>query len=270
MIKFLLSLCKKYFRIDSNLKFKKITNNSKIILYTIFLVIVVCFGYFYDNATLNDKKIIKVGTSEFPPFEYTDNKQKLNGFDIELLNYILKDYKIEYENMDFGGLIIALNADKIDIIIGDYGITTTRKKKVDFSAPYFTTHFVFLSKNYDEVDLINKKIGIEKATNAEDYLSKQNLGKTGHVIIFNSITDAIININKNKVDYLLIKKEIFNDYLKKNPDTKIKIISNDILEEEAGIVVKKGNIELLKIIDDGLQKAKIDGTYLKLFNKYFN
>ena len=39
--------------------------------------------------------------------------------------------------------------------------------------------------------------------------------------------------------------------------------------EQFGIVVKKGNTELLEKINQGLAAIKADGTYDKIYAKYF-
>ncbi|MEG2081506.1 MAG: transporter substrate-binding domain-containing protein, partial [Oscillospiraceae bacterium] len=71
------------------------------------------------------KETLIIGTNaEFAPFEYLDNG-KVVGFDIDLINEIGKklDLNIKIENLSFDGLLPALQAKKVDLIIA--GMTAT-------------------------------------------------------------------------------------------------------------------------------------------------
>src|SRR5277367_6544936 len=68
----------------------------------------------------------------FAPFEYTQN-DALVGFDIDLINAVAKEMKLapNAQNMDFGGLIPALQGGRIDIINSAMYMTPARAGQVD-------------------------------------------------------------------------------------------------------------------------------------------
>lgn len=68
-----------------------------------------------------------------------DRNQEVVSFDIELAMYIARhlDMRLEVVNMDFGGMIPALIAGKVDLIGACITITDERAKSVLFSEPYY-------------------------------------------------------------------------------------------------------------------------------------
>lgn len=80
-----------------------------------------------------------MGTNaEFEPFEYLQNGE-IVGFDVDLMEEIAKymGKEIEWKNISFDGLLPALQAKKLDVIIAGMTATEERKKFVNFSQIYY-------------------------------------------------------------------------------------------------------------------------------------
>ena len=91
-------------------------------------------------------KTVKMGTNaSFPPFEYTEGADPV-GFDITMSQYIAKDFgaKLQVVDMNFDGLIAALQSNAIDFIAAGMTATDERRKNVDFSEPYFVSNQVII------------------------------------------------------------------------------------------------------------------------------
>ena len=126
-----------------------------------------------DSGT-DAKKVLKVGTSaDYPPFEYVDTAKsdEIIGFDIDLAKMLAEElgYELDIQDMDFNGLIPALQAKSIDFVIaGMDGDDEKRKQVVDFTEPYFTaTNFVIFKKDsgIESIeDLKGKKVGAQTAS----------------------------------------------------------------------------------------------------------
>lgn len=106
-------------------------------------------------ATMPDMKldggkgVLRFGTAAVTePFSFMDGSQKIVGFDIELASYVAQklDMKLEVVNMDFGAMIPALVAGKVDMIGACITITDERAKKVLFSEPYYNGGIAALVK----------------------------------------------------------------------------------------------------------------------------
>jgi polar amino acid transport system substrate-binding protein len=77
-----------------------------------------------------------VGTNaEFEPFEYRNDKNEITGFDMDMMKYIGAELKrdIQIEDMNFDGLIAALQTGKIDIIAAGMTNTEERGENVNFT-----------------------------------------------------------------------------------------------------------------------------------------
>ena len=99
-----------------------------------------------EDVASESEEVIRMGTNAaFPPFEYTIGT-KVVGFDASLAQIIARDYgkKLEIKDMNFDGLIAALQSGAIDFIAAGMTATEERKLNVDFSDPYFVSSQVVI------------------------------------------------------------------------------------------------------------------------------
>ncbi|HAZ02893.1 MAG TPA: amino acid ABC transporter substrate-binding protein [Marinilabiliales bacterium] len=93
--------------------------------------------------------VLKFGTSAVTePFSFVDGSQEIVGLDIEIASLVAKrlNKKLEIVNMDFGPMIPALIATKVDMIGACITITEERAQKVLFSESYYTGGIAALIK----------------------------------------------------------------------------------------------------------------------------
>jgi polar amino acid transport system substrate-binding protein len=86
-------------------------------------------------------EVLRFGTASVTePFSFVDGSQQVVGLDIEIAARVAQrlNRKLEIVNMEFGGMIPALIAGKVDLIGACITITEERKKSVLFSEPYYT------------------------------------------------------------------------------------------------------------------------------------
>ena len=121
----------------------------------VFLVLtLVIFGLVSCGKKDSGQKKLRVGLNAvFAPFEYIENGQ-VAGFDVDMINEIGKNlgYEVEIIDQSFDGLIPALKAGKIDIIVSGMSSTEERKKSVDFTDEYFKSTAWNNSRNRSKKD----------------------------------------------------------------------------------------------------------------------
>lgn len=218
-----------------------------------------------------EKNKLYVGTNpEFEPFEYREG-ENIVGFDIDLMGEIAKiiGKEIEVVDMQFDGLLPALEAKKIDVIIAGMTATEERKQFVNFSESYYTSKqsIVVQSDNTDITTFDNfagKKIGVV-------------LGYTGDILVsempnvevqkFNTTSETILALKSKKVDAVVLDYEPARNYAAQNPE--LKLLDTDAASEEYSIALRKDDTELLTKINDALKLINENGTYESLINKYF-
>ena len=216
-------------------------------------------------------KVVYVGTNaEFAPFEYLE-KNKVVGFDIDLLDAISKETGLEFkvQDMAFDGLLPALQTKKVDMVIAGMSATPERKKAVAFSKPYFKAKQVVITKGVDKSlksfkDLAGKKVGVMLGFTGDTVVSEI---KGVKVERFNASYAAIMALSQNKVDAVVLDSEPAKKYTANNKQLIIASIPAE--EEDYAIAVRKNDKELLDKINAALDKIKANGEYDKLLKKYF-
>ena len=216
-------------------------------------------------------KVVYVGTNaEFAPFEYLE-KNKVVGFDVDLLDAISKETGLEFkvQDMAFDGLLPALQTKKIDMVIAGMSATPEREKAVAFSKPYFKAKQVVITKGVDKSlksfkDLSGKKVGVMLGFTGDTVVSKI---KGVKIERFNAAYAAILALSQNKVDAVVLDSEPAKKYTANNKQFVIANIPAE--EEDYAIAVRKNDKELLDKINAALDKIKANGEYDKLLKKYF-
>lgn len=218
-------------------------------------------------------KTLRVGTEPtFAPFEFLNSKAEPVGYDIDIINAIGKAEGVEITvvKMPFDGLIPAMLTSQIDAAISGMTITEERKKKVDFSDPYYDSGLsaVILTANKDKFkkleDLKNSKICGQIGNTGIDYAKKLS----GKVTAFNTHPEAYMELKNHGCDAVMTDKPVNEYFLSQQTDKTYSEINDFAEAAQFGIATKKGS-DALKIINSGLQKIKADGTFDKIYNKWF-
>ncbi len=90
----------------------------------------------YPVRTPRESYVLGVSVADLPYVAFKDGRYV--GFDLEILQRFAAEEGIAFQiqSLDFGALIPALAAGKVDLITDGLAITPERAKAVDFSAPY--------------------------------------------------------------------------------------------------------------------------------------
>lgn len=221
---------------------------------------------------IKDAGVLKVATSaEYSPYEFhkvVDGKDKIVGFDDFMVQEMAKDMgvKVEYTDMDFDGLLGALQADKVDIVLAGMTPDETRKKSVDFSEIYYTNSNVCIVakgkedsiKNSD--DLKNLKVGVQKGTTQADYVTG-NLGMEDATQL-KKIPDLMLELQNGKIDVIVTGKAVAEINVKNYKNIAIgnSTVGDDVAETAAAAIKKSDdkvdNAAFLKSVNDTI--AKLD------------
>lgn len=223
------------------------------------------------SLSFGAEKPLYVGTNaEFQPFEYLEDG-KIVGFDVELMEAIAKTMgkTVEWKNISFDGLLPALQAKKLDVIIAGMTATEERKKFVNFSEAYYTSNqMILVNKENPVVDSFETLPG---------HAVGVILGYTGDIAVsalenvkvqrYNGTGEAIMALKAKKVDAVVLDSEPAKNYAKQNPE--LALINTEVAKEEYAIAVGKNDKALADEIDKALKVLKEDGTYDALIQKYF-
>lgn len=226
-------------------------------------------------TALADREEFVVGMElEFPPFETIDNQGNPSGVSVELSRLLSEELgqDLRIENISYSGLIPALLSGKIDAIISSMGINESRARKVDFSDPYAFSPLVLLAYKDSSVkspeDLDNSDVKIAVRTGTIGYLWAAKNAHKAEVKLFDKESQAVMEVAQGKVDVFIYDPQSVVRRHKKYPDT-TRVIMDPLPGVGGwGVAVQKGNTQLLEKINKFIQRAKGDGTFDEIREKY--
>ena len=224
---------------------------------------------------IKDAGVLKVGTSaEYSPYEFhkvVDGEDKIVGFDDFVVQEIAKDMgvKVEYEDMDFDGLLGALQADKVDIVLAGMTPDEKRKESVDFSDIYYTNSNVcIVAKGKEDTikkseDLKGLKVGVQKGTTQADYVTN-TLGISDATQL-KKIPDLMLELQNGKIDVIVTGKAVAEINVKKYDNIAIgnTTVGDEVAETAAAAIKKSGNgvdnTSFVKSVNDTIKRLQDSG-----------
>ncbi len=248
------------------------------IMILIFMNVTAACDFNKDNDERNvleqikEKEEINVGIEgAYPPFNFYNSSNELEGFDVDITNEIAKrmGVKVNFVATPWDSIIGGLLSNKYEIIISSMAITEERKQKVDFTEPYYRTGAqLFAPSNTDikdvNTDLKGKKIGVVTGTTFTKEVER--LG--GEPVLYKSDLLSFLDLSNGRIDGAITDKAVGGNIIVEN-DYDLSPVGNILYDEVAGITVNKGEKELVKEIDQHIKDMVKDGTYKDISEKWF-
>ncbi|WP_392553188.1 basic amino acid ABC transporter substrate-binding protein [Orbus wheelerorum] len=213
----------------------------------------------------------------YRPFEYENSKKQLEGFDIDIIKAIAEaeNFNIQLINTPWESIFASLKNGERDIVISGITITDKRKTSVDFSLPYFPAEQVIVTQKPSKIssitDLAKYTIGVVNGSTADIVVSKI-LGKNSTAIKrFDNTPLLLQELYEEGLDAAVGDVGVVKFYIKMNPDKDFDLIYDNHFEQQYfGIAVAKGNLELQNKLNTGLKMIVSNGTYAKIYQKWFD
>ncbi|MGV3345074.1 arginine ABC transporter substrate-binding protein [Enterobacteriaceae bacterium LUAb1] len=213
--------------------------------------------------------------ASYPPFEFMDEKNNMQGFDIDLANALCKeiDATCTFTNQAFDSLIPGLKFRRFDAVISGMDITPEREKQVLFSTPYYENSALFIAEKNKIADinaLKGQRVGVQNGTTHQKYLLDKQSGIT--VVPYDSYQNALLDLKNGRLSAVFGDTAVVNEWLKKNPGLAAvgnKVTDQDYFGNGLGIAVRQDNSRLQNKFNDALEKVKTSGTYQIIYNKWF-
>lgn len=241
-------------------------------IFTFSAILTGCGG---DNAKKTDEKVLKVACSaDFAPFEFQEEGNKeYQGFDMDLIHALGNEmgYKVEISNIGFDGLIPALQAGNIDLVISGMTINEERKKNVLFSDPYYESGLTIVVREDEQnikgfKDLEGKKVAAQIGTTGSNEAAKI---KDCEVKNFNVISECFMELKSGGVDAVINDRPVNDYYLARTKSEGVKALSEKLTAEDYGMAIRQDNKELQEKVNAALKKLKENGEYQKIYDKWF-
>ncbi len=238
------------------------------------ILLVSLIGLLSANAVAQDE--IKFAMeATYAPFEYMDENNQIQGFDVDLANALCKEMqaKCSFHNQAFDSLIPALKFKRYDAAISAMDITDARLEQVNFSDSYYDNSAAFVSvkgKVEDQTQLEGKRVGVQNGTTHQTYLLEQLTGVTA--VPYSSYQDAFIDMKNGRIDAVFGDTAVVAEWFKKDDNLTYvgeRVTNAKYFGKGFGIAVNKENQALTDKLNAALKTVKENGEYNVIFNKYF-
>ncbi len=219
---------------------------------------------------------LKIGMElAYPPFEMSDKDGKPAGVSVDLAHALGKylNREVVIKNIAWTGLIPSLKTKKIDLIISSMGINKKREKVVAFSIPYANSSLAILTfkdsgiTNIKDLDKKGKKVAVKQGTVGHTYVAKHL--KNATILPFDKENAAVLEVIQKKADGFLYDQLTIYKNWSKHKDTTTPLLKR--FQEEPdywGMALRKDDKKLKTQVDAFIKKAKSDGTFDKMADKY--
>ena len=232
-------------------------------------------GLFAGGGADSGEKVYVFATdATWPPMEFVNDEGEIVGFDIDLMAAVAEASGFEYEvrNTAWDGIFAGLANGAYDGILSSVTILDERKETMDFSVPYVNAGLILVVRaDYaggDQLeDFVGKKVGAQQGTTG-DFAIEAISGIERRA--YDDLGLAVEDMVNGNLDAVVCDSVTGINYVADNENFagKLKILGEPFTDQEFGIAVRKGDTELLKLIDDGLAEVFADGTHAELVEKW--
>lgn len=225
---------------------------------------------------------VKVGVAAepYPPFTVPDASGKWSGWEIEIMEAICKEAKLDcvVTPTSWDGIIPALTSKKIDMIVASMSITAERMKSIDFSDKYYNTPTVIVGTKRMKFDatpegLKGKVLAVQVSTIHQAYAKKYFKG--AEIKQYQTQDEANQDLVSGRVDATQADSLALEAFLKTDQGKaccEVKgTVADDptILGSGVGVGIRKGESELKSKINAAIAAIRANGTYARISKKYF-
>ena len=225
-----------------------------------------------SESTNTIKTLVMCTNAEFPPYEYHEGSEII-GIDIDIIKTIgkMKGFEVKIDDIAFDATIPAVMSGKADFAMSGMTVTEDRLQNVDFTHTYQTAiQSVSVPPNSSiksVADLNGKKIGVIEGYTGDLYAT-EDFGEE-NIARYHKNTDGFQALRSGKVDAFIIDDQVAIALVAENGGD-FTILDSAYATEEYAIAVKKGNKEILDMLNEGIDEMKANGELQRIISKYID
>lgn len=229
--------------------------------------------------------VARVGiNAAFEPFVFKDASGQVVGFDIDLITAMSKvgNFEVTYINSAFDALLTGVESGELDAAISAITVTEERAARVRFSDVYFrsgqapVSYFnpgQGLAVRQAETTIVGAanlttgvKVGVKASTTGAQFVTTQTQAE---VVSYPEAEAALAALRNGDVDAVVVDIPVIVRYINNNPNAGVHITGGPLTDEQYAIAVNPTRADLLARFNTALAQLQADGTYNRLFAKWF-
>jgi polar amino acid transport system substrate-binding protein len=225
-----------------------------------------------------DFQVLKVGMSgNQPPMTMVNREGGLMGFDVDLAQALAMamNVTLEIKRMPFGELMVALEEDKVDMVISNLSITPERTELVSFVGPYMMSGKSILTKSTAMGELSNTEAFNRKGLRL---LALQNSTHSSYVkevapestlIEVPSYDEGVAMLIDDKADIMVADMTQCILAVMRFPEAGLSTLEKPLTVEPIGIAISKDDAQFFNLVDNYLRAYEKTGVLTQLREKWF-
>ena len=234
--------------------------------------IFILFATLFQPSKLFAQQYSVGGDFDYAPFSFLDKTGKPSGLEIDVLKAIAasSDLQVNFQLSTWSNAISYIQSGKTDIIVGII-FSEEREKFLDFTIPIHTEYYsIFIRKGLPFKDLSSlydyRLVALNEDVSIEKYLKPMGLFKD--YILTESLPLALSVIESGLADYVLAPNLLGLNEIKKNKYNNIEIKGPSIIPSIYCMAVRKGDTNLLNILNNGISELRRNGKLTEIQEKW--
>jgi ABC-type amino acid transport substrate-binding protein len=236
-----------------------------------------------SKAAEKGKTLRIISGFDSPPLSYRDGVEK-KGFEVELgdalANEMGRKARWIEKNFSIPAYESELDAGDADAAMSGITITEDRERELAFSKPYLKTGFAIAANkdvdwqhNWFTTGLKKWRVGVVRDTLGDQWARDNLAAEIKTYASAERLVQALKNFTlgeRGKPGFCILHDQAILLWLLSNYDYHFQIVEKDVDPQFYGIAVSKKNKELLSEINDALLRLNQNGTYRKIYQKWYN
>ena len=215
--------------------------------------------------------------SDVPPMGFLDDKQELQGIDVDVAKEMAKalgDVEIEFVSTTNANRIPYLVSDKVDCVIASFTMNAERRKVVEYSDAYFRGGAILVVNPGNPesaaiksiADCSGKTIAVSKGS-FNDELATKLVPDAKEIIRFDNVSDVYTALQSGKAD-AVVEDVVLAGYVTKNQYPNLKVAGDPLSIDTWGIGARRGDQLWLNWLDGFVFDLLSSGKMQEICAKY--
>jgi len=218
---------------------------------------------------------------DYPPFNYYDEEGILTGFNVDIARALCLEVQVscDIQVRPWEALVPALGRAEADAVIASIAITPQALAKLDFSDRYYYMAARFIGRvstaklDVTPEGLEGKQVAVVKGSAHEAFLKA--FFRDCRITAFETATLAREAVKDGKVELAFDDGTSLAFWLEGTQSSKCcefkggAYVEPKYFGDGVAIAVRKGDRQLQRLLNTGLDRLRASGRYEELFLRYF-
>ncbi len=200
---------------------------------------------------------------------------RIEGFDVDIAKEVARDLfgdreRVEFRILGSADREAALEGRLVDIVVKTMTITCERRKRVSFSTVYYQASQRVLTMSGSGIsgieDLAGKRVCIVKGTTSLQRM--QQMQPAAAILTVPYWADCLVVLQQRQVDAISTDDAILAGLAAQDPY--LEVVGEPISDEPYGVGVPKGNDDVVRFVNNTLERVRVDGTWNTSYTRWLS